>query len=217
VVRGGPQLTDVLEYVHRQGKVHRDLKPENVLITADGRVKLTDVGIALRLASRRLTFSHLSNALGTPDYMAAGAGPRRARRRAHGRLRPRRGALRLLTGRVPYPADAPLEAMRQKVETEPPLVGRLRSDVPPGLEAVVYLALHRTPAERYASFAKLDHDLAHLDTVRIPQYRPDVPPPQPLGDLPPWRTTSRILLVVFTVLAAFAILAELAHRTLPPR
>jgi eukaryotic-like serine/threonine-protein kinase len=70
VVRIGLQLADALGFIHERGIVHRDLKPENVLITPDGTLKLTDFGIALRLGERRLTFNHLSNAVGRPDYMA---------------------------------------------------------------------------------------------------------------------------------------------------
>jgi serine/threonine-protein kinase len=123
----------------------------------------------------------------------------------------------LLTGRVPYPADDALEAMQRKVETEPPLVRRLRADVPPALEAVIYRAIRRSSVERYQSRAELRNDLAHLDAVSIPVYRPDIPPPRPLGDLPPWRTTTLVLLVVLTVLVTAAVLAEFAHRSLAQR
>src|SRR5579859_771651 len=211
------QLAETLQYVHDQGVIHRDLKPENILISTEGQVKLADFGIALRLASRRLTFNHLSNAVGTPDYMA----PEQVRGE-RGDQRTDVYALgvvlyELLTGRVPYPADDVLEAMTRKVQTEPPLVRRTRPDVPPQLEAVVYRALRRRPGQRYATMAELGHDLGHLDGVSIPAYRPDIPPPKPLGDLPPWRTSVPIFLILFGVLAALGILAQLAHSGPPHR
>jgi hypothetical protein len=98
-----------------------------------------------------------------------------------------------------------------------PLVGRWRADVPPALEAVIYRALRRKPSERYQSMADVRHELAHLDSVVVPTYAPDILPPRPLGDLPPLRTTVPILLVIFGVLVGLRILAEVAHRTLPPR
>jgi serine/threonine-protein kinase len=211
------QLAETLEYVHSQGVVHRDLKPENILKQPDGRVRLMDFGIALRLASRRLTFSHLTNAVGTPDYMApeqvrGDRGDARTDVYALGVL-----LYELLTGCVPYPADDALEAMKRKVETEPPLVRRIRPDVPEAVQAIVYRALRRTPSERYASMAELRHDLTYLDEVVIPEYLPDVPPPQPLGDLPPWRTTGPILAAILGALVLLGVLAELLHRSVPGR
>jgi serine/threonine-protein kinase len=206
------QLAQTLQYVHGQGIVHRDLKPENVLIGPDGHVTLTDFGIALRLASRRLTFSHLSNAVGTPDYMA----PEQVRGE-RGDARTDVYALgcvlfELLTGRVPYHADDALEAMRRKVETEPPLVRALRPDAPPALEAIVYRALRRRPNERYQSMADLAYDLGHMDAVAVPErYLPDDPPPKPLGDLPPWRTTLTILAIILIVLLLAGAAAQLGH------
>ena len=217
VLRIGRQLSITLEYIHQQGIVHRDLKPENILIGSDGTLKLADFGIALSLASRRLTLSHLSNTVGTPDYMA----PEQVRGQ-RGDARTDVYALgvllyELLAGKVPYPADDALEAMRKKVETDPPLVSRMRPDVPIELEAVIYRALRRNPGERYQSVADLHRDLDHLKDVLIPEYRPDIPPPRPLGDLPPWRTTATVLFVIFSVLTVVAVIAEFAHRNLPAR
>jgi len=216
VLRIGVQLAETLQYVHDRGVVHRDLKPDNILIGPDGRVTLTDFGIALRLASRRLTFSHLSNAVGTPDYMA----PEQVRGQ-RGDARTDIYALgvmlyELLTGVVPYPAEDALDAMRRKVQTDPPLVRRLRPDVPLALEAVIYRALRRRPEERYASMAGLAHDLQDLDAVVLPQkYVRDEPPPAPLGDLPPWRTTVPILAIVLGVLLAVGFVAQLFHSATP--
>lgn len=212
VVRIGIELAETLQYVHEQGVVHRDLKPDNILIGPDGRVTLTDFGIALRLASRRLTFSHLSNAVGTPDYMA----PEQVRGE-RGDARTDVYALgamlyELLAGVVPYPADDAISAMQHKVLTDPPLVRRSRPDVPVPLEAVLYRALRRRPQERYASMTALAHDLQDLDTVVLPdKYERDESPPAPLGDLPPWRTTLPILAIVLGVLVALGFVAQLIH------
>jgi serine/threonine-protein kinase len=213
VLRIGVQLVDALQYVHERGVIHRDLKPDNVLIGPDGHVTLTDFGIALRLSSRRLTFSRLSNAVGTPDYMA----PEQVRGQ-RGDARTDVYALgvmlyELLTGVVPYPADDALEAMRRKGETDPPVVRRLRPETPPALEAIVYRCVRRRPEERYQSMAALAHDLAHMDGVVIPdRYERDVPPPAPLGDLPPWRDTLPVLFVVLGLLTLLGVLAEVLHR-----
>jgi serine/threonine-protein kinase len=214
VQRIGLQLAETLEYVHQQGVVHRDLKPDNILIGPDGRVTLTDFGIALRLASRRLTFSHLSNAAGTPGYMAQVRGERGDARTDVYAL----GCVlyELLTGVVPHPAEQALEARQRKVLTDPPLVRRRRPDVPLQLEAVLYRALRRRPAERYPSMAALATDLRELASVALPEtYEPDEPPPAPLGDLPPWRTTLPILAIILAVLAAVGVLAQLAHHATP--
>ncbi len=218
VVHIGRQLAEALQYVHEQGVVHRDLKPENILIAPDGRVTLTDFGIALRLASRRLTFSHLTNAVGTPDYMA----PEQVRGE-RGDARTDVYALgtvlyELLTGRVPYPAEDALEAMRRKVETDTPLVRRARPDAPVGMEAMLYRALRRRPEQRYQSMAAMSYDLTHLDEVIPPdKYERDEPPPTPLGDLPPWRTTIPVLTIVLAVLVLAGVASELLHRGTGPR
>jgi serine/threonine-protein kinase len=213
VVQIGLQLTETLEYVHGQGIVHRDLKPENVLIGSDGRVTLTDFGIAVKLTERRLTLSHLSDTVGTPDYMA----PEQVRGE-RGDSRTDIYALgvmlyELLSGEVPYPVSRHAESTHAGMSSEPPLVRRKRADAPEGLEAIIYRALRRRPGERYPSMAALREDLTHLDSVRLPEkYEPDDPPPTAPGDLPPWSTTLRILAIVAGVLLLVGFAAEMLHR-----
>ncbi|HEY2595163.1 MAG TPA: serine/threonine-protein kinase, partial [Chloroflexota bacterium] len=169
-IRIAVQLADALQYCHEQGVVHRDLKPENILIQPDGTVKLVDFGIALLQGARRLTFRRLSSEVGTPDYMApeqvqGDRGDARTDVYALGVM-----LFEMLTGDVPYRGDSALAVVSQHVSTDAPLLRRVRPDLPATLEAIVWRALRREPAERYASMADLRHDLTHLDEVQIPDY-----------------------------------------------
>jgi serine/threonine-protein kinase len=213
VIAIGLQLTDTLEYVHRQGVVHRDVKPENILIGSEGRVTLTDFGIAVHRGSRRFALSHLADAVGTPDYMApeqVRGEQADARTDVYGL-----GVLlyEMLTGAVLYPVTDPPEGSGEPRPTPLPLVRTKRPDAPIGLEVVVYRAQRRNPIERYQSMAAMHADLAHLDEVRLPdKYEADEPPPAPPGDLPPWSTTLRIMAVVMGLLLLAGFAAEMLHR-----
>jgi serine/threonine-protein kinase len=209
-VRITVQLADALQYCHEHGVVHRDLKPENILIEPDGTVKLVDFGIALLQGARRLTFRRLTAGFGTPDYMApeqvqGDRGDARTDVYAVGVM-----LYEMLTGDVPYHGDSPLAVMSQRVTTDAPLVRRKRADLPPALEAVVWRALRREPAERYPGMAALRHDLTHLDEVRIPEYPTDA------GSRPlvsrEHLVNAGVVIGVLVVLAALGVVAELVHR-----
>lgn len=205
------QLAGALGYCHETGVVHRDLKPENILIQRDGTVKLVDFGIALLKGARRLTFRRLSTGFGTPDYMApeqvqGDRGDARTDVYAVGVM-----LFEMLTGEVPYQGDSPLAVMSQRVTSDAPLLRTRRPELPPVVEAVVWRALRREPAERYASMADLRHDLEHLGEVAIPGY------PSATGER---RGISRehlvnggIVVGVLVLIAALGVAAEMVHRS----
>ena len=209
-VRITAQLADALQYCHEHGVVHRDLKPENILIEADGTVKLVDFGIALLQGARRLTFRRLTSGFGTPDYMApeqvqGDRGDARTDVYAVGVM-----LYEMLTGDVPYHGDSPLAVMSQRVTTDAPLVRSKRADLPPALEAVVWRALRREPAERYPSMAALRHDLTHLEEVTIPEY-PAQATSSPLVSRE-HLVNSLVIVGVLLVLAMMGIADEMVHR-----
>jgi serine/threonine-protein kinase len=208
-IRIAVQLADALQYCHEHGVVHRDLKPENILIQADGTVKLVDFGIALLQGARRLTFRRLTSGFGTPDYMApeqvqGDRGDARTDVYALGVM-----LYEMLTGDVPYHGDSPLAVMSQRVTTDAPLLRRARPDLPPQLEAVVWKALQRDPADRYPTMAAFRDDLTHLDRVKIPEY------PATTGGQPrvsrEHMVNTAVIVGIFVILAAVGAAAQLAH------
>ena len=204
------QLAGALEACHAQGIIHRDLKPENVLITPDHQLKLLDFGIALLQGARRLTWSRLSNSVGTPDYMAPE------------QIRGQRGDARtdiyalgtmlfeMLTGRVPYEGDNAMAIMNQHVNREAPRVGSVRPSVPAQISSIVARAIRREPSQRYQSMSDMLHDLEHWQDV--PAYAWIDPPPS-VGEMPSPLKAAGLVLVIFAILALIGVIAQVAHGT----
>ncbi len=154
-------LARAVDYAHRQGVVHRDLTPANVLLTADGRPKITDFGLAKLIIGAGELRTQTGDLLGTPSYMA----PEQAasRHQAIGAATDvyALGAIlyELLTGRPPFKAESTLETLRQVVAHEPVAPSRLRPKLPGDLETICLKCLHKEPSHRYASAAALAEDL----------------------------------------------------------
>ena len=158
-------IADALAYLHDHSVVHRDLKPENIMVSADGRVKLVDFGIALDTTLRKMTWAGLSQTVGTPDYMA----PEQVKGK-RGDARSDLYALgvilyEMLTGGTPFQGDNVYAAMRAKLQDDPTPPRRLRPDISPALEEIILHALERDPRDRPESALELREALAHPDSV----------------------------------------------------
>ena len=161
------QVCDAMVYMHSQGVVHRDLKPENVLVTAEGRVKIMDFGIALDESARRLTWSGLSTTIGTPDYMA----PEQVSGR-HGDARTDVYALgtmlfEMLTGELPFAGTNVYSMMRAKTSEDPQPPSHFVPDIDPHLQEIILRAIERSPRNRYPSAAEMLADLNAPERVQI--------------------------------------------------
>ena len=165
------KIADAIAYCHEHNVIHRDLKPENILITPGGEPIIIDFGLALTKGAHRVTYSNLSNAAGTPEYMApeqvdGQRGDQRTDLYALGIM-----FYELLTGQPPFTGDSPMAIMAQHTRAPIPRLDRARPGLSPQLAAIVARCLQRNPDDRYpdlrAFIAALDHpetaDVSILD------------------------------------------------------
>ena len=171
----GIQVSEALDYAHHAGVIHRDIKPENIMITREGRAKITDFGIA-KLAGAELTQEGMS--LGTPSYMS----PEQIRGSA---IDARADIFSLgavlywmCTGQKPFAGESVTTITFQVVFQDPAGAMTVNPNLPPDLDRILTRCLAKNPAERYSSCADLAADLESLRDGRpLASERPAAPSP----------------------------------------
>jgi serine/threonine protein kinase len=151
------QVADALNYAHSLGVIHRDIKPSNLLFHSDGRLLLTDFGIARLSAMPALTMA--GSFIGTAEYASpeqVSAGELDARSDIYSL-----GIIlyELLTGSVPFTGSTPFAVMARQLHDSVPSVRAVRPDLSPAVEFVVKKALAKDPKGRYQQATELAADL----------------------------------------------------------
>jgi len=136
-------------FAHRAGIVHCDVKPQNVLIAPDGRVKVTDFGIAR--AFSQIVPREVETVWGTPHYFAPEQAAGEPTTPASDVYSIGIMLFEMLTGRLPFDAPDHATLAMMHMRDEPPSLHRLNPQVPLQLEQIVRKVLSKEPAARYRS------------------------------------------------------------------
>ncbi len=159
VLEIGAQTAEALSYAHRRGIVHRDVKPSNVILQPDGRVKITDFGIAHIEDPEIPQQTQAGEILGTPAYMSP--------EQVNGRAVDGRSDLfslgvvlyEALTGQKPFKGQNIASLFREIVEKTPSPPSSINPEVPDGVSKVVMRCLAKDPAERPSDGEELAREL----------------------------------------------------------
>jgi beta-lactam-binding protein with PASTA domain/tRNA A-37 threonylcarbamoyl transferase component Bud32 len=153
------QILGAIRFAHRHGIVHRDIKPHNVLVDGEGRLKVTDFGIARAGASQ---MTEAGSIIGTAQYLS----PEQAKGAPVDQTSDLYSVgvvlYELLTGVVPFSGDTPVEIAMKHLSSAPEPPSVKRAEVPRELDLVVLRALAKDPADRYQSAEEMDADLARV-------------------------------------------------------
>ncbi|MEO6419738.1 MAG: protein kinase, partial [Polyangiaceae bacterium] len=183
----GAAICTGLGAAHQAGVVHRDLKPDNVLIAKDGRVVITDFGIARGVASAGAAIATQGLPVGTPAYMApeqveGGAVDVRADIYAFGEI-----LYELLTGERAWKGDSVYQVAAARLISPPPDPRVVRPDLPTSLATLILRCMARKADDRFPSAAAV---MQVLTSLTLPAVAIEVAPqPPPASHLPSRRPT----------------------------
>lgn len=212
-------VLQALAAAHDAGFVHRDVKPENVLIGDDGRIKVTDFGLARAIVASPMSAATQGVLIGTVAYLSpeqVNRGFADARSDVYGA-----GVLlyELLTGQVPHTGETPLAVAYQHVHNDVPAPSAAKPGISAALDTLVERATRRDPTERFQNarefLAAVRAARAGIDQSYVPSPMPAqhtailptaqdtaaIPLPEPTSTRPRRRKLGLVVALVASVLA----------------
>ena len=149
-----------LDYAYRQGIVHRDIKPANILVDDNDNVKITDFGLALNISKKSASDSTFIMGVGSPAYMSPEQIKGYPLNQKTDLFSLGVVLFHMLTGRLPFRAKNPAQLIYKIINTEPPLVSQINSELPEQLDQVIRKALEKDLYSRYKNGADFAKDLS---------------------------------------------------------
>ncbi|HEY3368586.1 MAG TPA: Stk1 family PASTA domain-containing Ser/Thr kinase [Symbiobacteriaceae bacterium] len=151
------EILSALTHAHTHRIVHRDIKPHNILIARDGRVKVTDFGIAR--ATTTDTVTHTGSIMGSAHYFS----PEQANGQPTGEKSDiySMGIVlyEMVTGKVPFQGDSPITVALKHLREQPAPPALLNPEVPVELQNIIVRALEKDPEDRFASADAMRQEL----------------------------------------------------------
>ena len=146
----GAQVASGLQAAHQKGLVHRDIKPGNIMITPDGKVKVTDFGI-VSLQNEESDITKTGSILGTASYISP--------EQAQGRPVSIESDLyslgtvlyELIAGKPPFSGESPISTATKHLTDKPEKLSNFRKDIPKGVENAVLKLLEKSTFDRFKS------------------------------------------------------------------
>ncbi|MBP3580684.1 MAG: protein kinase, partial [Clostridia bacterium] len=154
------QILTGLSHAHEKGIVHRDIKPQNVMLLRDGKVKVTDFGIAKGPTSENLTMT--DKAIGTVNYISP--------EQASGERVDKKSDVysvgimlyEMLTGKLPFTAESPVAVAMMQVNDTPVPPREINPQIPVGLEQIILKAMSKKPEERFNCAMSMEKALEYF-------------------------------------------------------
>ena len=149
------QVSMGLEAAHRNGIVHRDVKPQNIIISTDGKVKVTDFGIARAASSNTINSSVMGSVhYSSPEQARGGYSDYKSDIYSLGIT-----LYEMLTGTVPFDGDSTVAIAIKHLQEELPSPRKYVPDLPKSTVQIIYKCTQKSPDRRYGDMAELIRDL----------------------------------------------------------